>query len=157
MADSTITGLSAASALDGTEVAPIDQAGTTKKATTLFFVALARTVVNVFAKNQSVTPITLTDATTIAVDASLSNNFKVVLGGNRTLGNPTNLTDGMVLNFKIKQDGTGSRTLAYGSKYKWASGTVPVLSTAINAIDFFSAYYDSTDDILIGNFVKGLG
>lgn len=110
--------------------------------------------VNVFTKNQSVTPVVLTDGATIAVDAALSNNFRVTLAGNRTLANPTNLTDGMVLNFKIKQDGTGGRTLAYGSKYKWSGGTAPVLSTAAAAVDFISAYYDGADDILICNLVK---
>lgn len=32
--------------------------------------------------------VTLTDAATIAVDVSLSTNFQVTLGDNRTLGNP---------------------------------------------------------------------
>ena len=38
--------------------------------------------------------VTLTDAATIATDASLGNLFRVTLGGNRTLGNPTNPVDG---------------------------------------------------------------
>lgn len=105
-------------------------------------------------KNQSVAPSALSDGSTIAVDASLSNNFKVTLGGNRTLANPTNLADGMVLNFVIKQDATGSRTLAYGSKYKWPGGTAPTLSTAANAIDFFSAYYDSASGDLLCNMAQ---
>lgn len=90
----------------------------------------------------------LTDGATISVDASLANNFRVTLGGNRTLANPTNLIDGQVLNFRIIQDGTGSRTLAYGSKYKFPAGSVPVLSTAAGAKDFMSCQYDSTDDTL---------
>lgn len=101
--------------------------------------------VNVFTKNQSVAPSALTSGATIALDASLSNNFKLVLGTNATLSNPTNATDGMVVNIRIKQDGTGSRTLAYGSAYKWPGGTAPSLSTAANAVDLLSMYYDSTD------------
>jgi hypothetical protein len=107
--------------------------------------------VNVWTKNQSVTPFTLTDAATITVDASQSNNFKVTLGGNRTLANPTNLTDGMVLNFLIRQDGTGGRTLAYDTKYKWGLGgaaAAPAVSTTIGAVDLISAVYDSTSDTL---------
>lgn len=96
----------------------------------------------------------LTDGTNIAVDASLSNNFKVTLGGNRTLDNPTNLRDGMVLNFKIKQDGTGTRTLAFGSKYKWPGGSTPPLSPAANAVDLICAQYDSGDDILLCNMLR---
>jgi hypothetical protein len=103
--------------------------------------------VNVFTKNQSVAPSTLTSGGTIAVDASLSNNFKLVLGTNATLSNPTNPTDGMVVNIRVKQDATGSRTLAYGSAYKWPAGSVPALSTAANAVDLISMYYDSTDAV----------
>ena len=53
---------------------------------------------NVFTKAQTVTPVTLTDAATIATDANLSNTFTVTLGGNRTLGNPTNMTNGAIYN-----------------------------------------------------------
>jgi hypothetical protein len=111
-------------------------------------------VANAFTKNQSVTPSSLTSGSTIAVDASLSNNFKLVLATNATLSNPTNLTDGMVLNFRIKQDATGSRTLAYGTSYKFPSGTAPVLTTTANAVDFMSCYYDSTDGVLACNMTK---
>lgn len=91
---------------------------------------------------------TLTDGTTISVDASLNDNFRVTLGGNRTLANPTNLVNGQVINIRIKQDATGSRTLAYGTKYKFPGGTAPVLTTTANAYDFMSCQYDSTDDTL---------
>lgn len=104
---------------------------------------------NVFTKAQTVTPVTLTDAATIATDASLSNTFTVTLGGNRTLGNPTNLTNGAIYNWRVKQDGTGSRTLAYGSKFKWPGGTAPTLTTTASATDFISGqYWSDTDTIL---------
>jgi hypothetical protein len=94
------------------------------------------------------TKVTLTDGATISVDASLGNSFRVVLGGNRALANPTNLVDGQGLLFRIKQDTTGSRTLSYGSKYKFPGGA-PTLSTAANALDVISCQYDATDDTLI--------
>ena len=90
----------------------------------------------------------LTDAATITVDASASDCFRVTLAGNRTLANPTNLIDGQPLNFRIKQDGTGSRTLAYGTNYKFPGGTVPTLSTAANAEDLLCCVYDSTEGTL---------
>lgn len=62
-------------------------------------------------------------------------NFAVTLGGNRTLGNPTNTKNGQTGVIKVIQDGTSSRTLAYGGNYKFACGSAPVLSTAANAID----------------------
>jgi hypothetical protein len=92
--------------------------------------------------------VSLTDGATISVDASLGDNFRVTLGGNRTLANPTNLVNGQVLNFRIAQDGTGSRTLSYGTKYKFPGGTTPILTTTASAHDFMSCQYDSTDDTL---------
>ena len=77
----------------------------------------------------------LTDGATITPDFALANNFSVTLGGNRTLANPTNLTAGQSGSIFISQDGTGSRTLAYGSYYDFAGGTAPTLSTAASAVD----------------------
>lgn len=77
----------------------------------------------------------LTDASTIAVDMSVGNNFSVTLGGNRTLGNPTNLTAGQSGVIFITQDGTGSRTLAYSSYWDFPSQTAPTLTTTANAMD----------------------
>jgi len=77
----------------------------------------------------------LTDAATIAVDMSVGNNFSVTLGGNRTLGNPTNLTAGQSGVIFITQDGTGSRTLAYSSYWDFPSQTAPTLTTTANAVD----------------------
>ncbi len=114
-------------------------------------VSLANT--NVWSKNQSVPFSALTDGANIAVNSALSNNFSVTLGGNRTLDNPSNLTDGMILNFYIEQDGTGTRTLAFGSKYKFAGG-VSTISTAASARDFISCCYNLTDDILLCNLTK---
>lgn len=71
---------------------------------------------------------TLTDDTTIAVDMTAGINFTVTLGGNRTLGNPT-VGDQQSGYIRIVQDGTGSRTLAYGSNWEFAGGTAPTLST----------------------------
>jgi hypothetical protein len=92
--------------------------------------------------------VTLTDGANIATDASQSDSFRVTLAGNRTLDNPTNVHNGQCLNWRLVQDGTGSRTLAYGSKFKWAGGAAPVLSTAAGSKDMLCCQYDSTDDAL---------
>lgn len=86
--------------------------------------------------------VTLTDAASITTDASLGNGFTVTLGGNRTLANPTNLVAGSTYLWQITQDGTGTRTLAYGNLFKWPGGTVPVLTTASGGIDVITAYFD---------------
>jgi hypothetical protein len=77
----------------------------------------------------------LTDGSTITPDFAVANNFSVTLGGNRTLANPTNLTAGQSGSIFVTQDGTGSRTLAYGSYFDFAGGTAPTLSTTAAAVD----------------------
>ncbi|OBQ58031.1 DUF2793 domain-containing protein [Mesorhizobium loti] len=80
-------------------------------------------------------PVTLTDATTIAVDMATFLNAKVTLGGNRTLGAPSNPKNGQSGCIEIIQDGTGSRTLGYHADWLFAGGTDPTLSTAAGAKD----------------------
>ena len=77
----------------------------------------------------------LTDAATIAVPFAVGNNYSVTLGGNRTLGQPTDQTAGQSGSIFVTQDGTGSRTLAYHADWKWAGGTAPTLSTTAAAVD----------------------
>lgn len=108
---------------------------------------------------QTVHPFTLTDATTVTIDGSQSNNFEIVLnvaGTTRTFANPTNLLPGQVINLRIQQDGAGGRAVTFGTMWKWAGGITPTFSIAPNAIDFISAYYDSTNNILIGSAVLGV-
>tara|TARA_B100001059_G_scaffold50042_2_gene43160 strand:+ start:1377 stop:1847 length:471 start_codon:yes stop_codon:yes gene_type:complete len=78
---------------------------------------------------------TLTDGANVSVDLSASNNYSLTLAGNRTLDNPSNIVAGQSGSIFIVQDGTGSRTLAYGSYYDFAGGTAPTLSTAAAAVD----------------------
>ena len=77
----------------------------------------------------------LTDGATITPDFSASCNFSVTLGGNRTLANPTGLVAGQSGSIFITQDGTGSRTLAYGTYWDFIGGTAPTLTTTASAVD----------------------
>lgn len=87
----------------------------------------------------------LTDAATIAVNAALGNVFRVTLGGNRTLGNPTNSLNGQRIIVEVIQDGTGSRTLAYDTNYAFSTDLPePVLTTTAGAHDFLGFVYNST-------------
>lgn len=90
---------------------------------------------------------TLTDGATITPDMDDSNNFVVTLGGNRTMANPSNLTAGQSGSIFIIQDGTGSRTLSFGSYYDFAGGTAPTLSTAASAVDRIDYVVRSTTSI----------
>lgn len=107
-------------------------------------------VTNTWSKAQVVSPVALTDASSIVTDASLSTNFTVTLGGNRTLANPTNLIAGGTYLWRIKQDGTGGRTLAFGNLFKFAGGVAPVMSTGASMVDIITGYYDGT--IICANF-----
>jgi hypothetical protein len=90
---------------------------------------------------------TLTDGATITPAFSDSCNFTVTLGGNRTLANPTGLVAGQSGSIFIVQDGTGSRTLAYGSYWDFAAGVAPTLTTAANAVDRIDYIVRSTTSI----------
>ncbi len=82
------------------------------------------------------TVVALTDGATITPDMNSGNDFSVTLSGNRTLANPTNLAVGQSGSIFISQDGTGSRTLSYGSYWDFRNGgTAPVLSTAAGKVD----------------------
>ena len=89
----------------------------------------------------------LTDGATITADLALANNFSVTLGGNRTLANPSNQTAGQSGVIVITQDGTGSRTLAYGSYWKFPGGTAPTLTTTASAVDVLVYYVESSTRI----------
>ena len=133
-----ITGTTAASwdaDIQGfTSTVPVAQGGT--GAATLAGANIA--VLNsaqTFTAAQRGTITVLTDGATITPDFAVTNNYSVTLGGNRTLANPTNITAGQSGSIFVSQDGTGSRTLAYGTNWDFAGGTAPTLSTAASSVD----------------------
>ena len=89
----------------------------------------------------------LTDGTNISVDLNAGQNFTVTLAGNRTLDNPTNCVAGQVGSIFVVQDGTGSRTLAYGTYCDFIGGEAPVLSTAAAAIDRIDYIVHTSTDV----------
>jgi hypothetical protein len=109
--------------------------------------AAALAVAQTFTAAQRGTVSALTDGATITPDFAVANNFSVTLGGNRTLANPSNLTAGQSGVIVITQDGTGSRTLAYGSYFKFANGTAPTLTTTASAVDVLAYYVESSTRI----------
>ncbi len=104
-------------------------------------------VAQTFTAAQRGTVSALTDGSSITPDFAVANNFSVTLGGNRTLANPTNITAGQSGVIVIAQDGTGSRTLAYGSYFKFPSGTAPTLTTTASAVDVLVYYVESSTRI----------
>lgn len=144
------TDYSAAGALAGTEIFQVVQSGTDKQLSVSNLLAWVIAQQNDFGKSQRVIPVVNSSATgTVTPDASASNNFDYTQTGSLTIANPSNLEAGVVLNFRLKQDATGGRTITLGSKFKWPGGTAPTWVTTANAINFFSAYYDSASDFLL--------
>jgi hypothetical protein len=90
---------------------------------------------------------TLTDGATITPDLDDANNFSVTLGGNRILANPSNIVAGQSGVITITQDGTGSRTLSYGSYWMFEGGTAPTLTTTAAAVDVLVYYVESATRI----------
>ena len=74
-------------------------------------------------------------ASTITLDFRTANNFSTTLTGNVTFANPSNISAGQSGVIFITQDGTGSRTAAFGSYWDFSEGTAPTLSTGANAVD----------------------
>jgi hypothetical protein len=93
--------------------------------------------------------VALTDAATIAVDLSSGINLSVTLGGNRTLGNPTNTKVGQSGMIRVTQDATGGRTLAFASNYKFAGGTAFGIDTTANRTTYLSYFVNSSTEIVI--------
>lgn len=98
---------------------------------------------------------TLTDGATITPDFATANNFTVTLAGNRTIANPTNITAGQSGSIFIVQDGTGSRTAAWGSYWDFAAGTAPTLTTtaaAVDRVDYVVRSATSIHTVFTGNY-----
>ena len=104
-------------------------------------------VVQTFSVAQRGAVSALTDGTTITPDFAVANNFSVTLGGNRTLANPSNLTAGQSGVIVVTQDATGSRTLAFGSYWKFSNGTAPTLTTTASAVDVLAYFVESSTRI----------
>ena len=84
---------------------------------------------------------------TITLDFASANNFEFVLDGTATLGAPTNASGGQCGAITVRQDGTGSRTLAYNAVFNFAGGIAPTLTTTASGVDVISFYVSSPTEI----------
>lgn len=167
MADKAVTDLTAGTIGDGSEVLHAVQGANSRKFTftkLLNWILIDRiataaqfrdnTSDKVLSTDQiwsAADEVTLTDAATIAVDMDTFINGVVTLGDNRTLGNPTNPKVGQSGHIRVVQDGTGSRTLSFGSNYEFAGGSAPTLTTTASAEDVLFYHVISSTRILITN------
>ena len=78
---------------------------------------------------------TQADGATITPDFTNGNTQTVELGDNRAIANPTNIKVGATYIIILKQDATGSRTVTWGTNYKFPGGSAPTLTTTGNQAD----------------------
>jgi hypothetical protein len=94
-------------------------------------------------------------ATAMTLNCDLSNVFTTTLTANVTVA-PTlsSPNDGQTINWRLKQDATGSRTMTWPAAFDWPGGTVPPLSTAANAVDLLVATYFADTGLWLATLVK---
>lgn len=94
----------------------------------------------------------VSDGATIDFDISAAKKQVVILGGNRTL-TVSNVAADDAFIIKLKQDGTGSRTVTWFDTISWPDNTAPTLSTAAGHWDIFGFIRTGTntyDGIILG-------
>lgn len=88
----------------------------------------------------------------ILLDFSSNNNFDIILQGNSTLAPSISPSGGQSGAIYIRQDGTGSRTLAYSGGWAFSNGSAPTLTTTASGTDLL-AYYAATPTNIIANLI----
>jgi len=83
----------------------------------------------------------------IVLNFSAGNNFEFTLVDSSTLGAPISPSGGQCGAITVRQDGTGSRTLAYSGGWQFAGGTAPTLTTTASGVDVLSYYVTSPTEI----------
>jgi len=103
------------------------------------------------------TPTVLVDGASITSDWAGKNRFRVTLGGNRTLANPTNPADGQQVVYEIIEDGTGGRTLAFDTKFAFGSEISTCnINTTVNKRSYISALYvQAVDRFMVVSCITG--
>ena len=93
--------------------------------------------------------VSLTDAVTIAIDFSTGFNFTVALGGDRTLGNPSNTKVGQAGCIAATAS-AATRTLNKGTNWKSVGVTWPISINTSETAYIFYWVKDSTNIIVTG-------
>ena len=93
---------------------------------------------------------TLTDASTVTINALTQSVSKVTLGGNRTIGLASGGVAGAFISILVIQDGTGSRTVTWNAAYEFAVDTAPTLTTTANLGDLFVFRYNGAKWLEVG-------
>lgn len=102
-------------------------------------------------------PVTLVQTVgTIPVDAALARNYEVQLTQNATIGSPTHLSAGMVINLAIQQPSSGGPyTLTFAAIWDFGGSGAPSASVTASAVDFVSGYYHAPSNKILAAYRKG--
>lgn len=84
---------------------------------------------------------------TVTLNFANNNYFDIDLANNIVLANPTNISNTQGGSIFLTQDATGSRTVTFGSYWRFPSGAAPSLSTAANAQDRLDYVVKSSNTI----------
>lgn len=81
------------------------------------------------------------------IDWTTGNNHLLTLTGNPTLTftTPPGTTGTTHLTLRLVQDATGGRTITWPATVKWIGSSAPTLSTAANAVDIVTFYFNGTN------------
>jgi hypothetical protein len=99
----------------------------------------------------------LADASTVAVNAALGNDFRLTLtASGHTLASPSGGTDGQEITFHVTQGAGGTFTMSYGAAYEFSTQLpAPVLSTAAGSVDLLRFIYNKAKGAWL--FVASIG
>lgn len=89
--------------------------------------------------------VTLTDASTVALDWTAGFRRRLTMAGNRTLGNPTNVVSGSTIVLEIYGNNATARSLSFGSNYRPA---LPAETLTSSKGLILSLYAESTTRII---------
>ncbi|MDO8931442.1 MAG: hypothetical protein Q7U97_03530 [Rhodocyclaceae bacterium] len=92
-------------------------------------------VAQTYSAAQSGAYVPLVDGATITPNFAQGNKFRVQLGGNRTMANPTNAVAGTEFEIDTYQDSVGSRTLSFAWMWQTSGGTARTLTATARAKD----------------------
>jgi hypothetical protein len=88
----------------------------------------------------------LVDAPAISVNATLGNDFRVMIFGDRTVANPTGGVDGQRITFQVTQGAGAPFELTWSSAYKFGVAGLPVLSKVAGSTDVIGFIYNQSLD-----------
>lgn len=108
---------------------------TTHSGESVFSAHISATSSATFAGAVGTPIVSLSAATSLALDLSTGNDFAVTLTGDSTLLNPSNAKIGQCGSIRLTQDGSGNHTFSFGDAYNFAGGTAPTNTKTAAAVD----------------------